>query len=151
MLRALRALRLFWTIIGSYALVWVLSRYRSERGRSRLFERAHRKNAERLATGFTELRGVFIKTGQVLSVSGTFLPTAYGEALARLQDKVPARPFAEILGRLEEAFGPDALASFGSFERTPVAAAPFFEMRVFGAPALNEPIWPTPTWNMLRL
>ena len=123
MLRALRALRLFWTIIGSYALVWVLSRYSSERRRSRRFERAHRKNAERLATGFTELRGVFIKTGQVLSVSGTFLPTAYGEALARLQDKVPARPFAEILGRLEEAFGPDALAAFGSFEETPVAAA----------------------------
>ena len=123
MLRALRALRLFWTIIGSYALVWVLSRYRPERVRRRRFERAHRKNAERLATGFMELRGVFIKTGQVLSVSGTFLPTAYGEALARLQDKVPARPFAEILGRLEEAFGPDALASFGSFERTPVAAA----------------------------
>ena len=70
-----------------------------------------------------ELRGVFIKTGQVLSVTGTFLPTAYGEALARLQDKVPARPFAEIAGRLEEAFGPNALARFGSFEPTPVAAA----------------------------
>ena len=91
--------------------------------RSRRFKRAHRKNAERLATGFLELRGVFIKTGQVLSVTGTFLPSAYGEALARLQDKVPARPFAEILGRLEEAFGADPLVGFGSFEETPVAAA----------------------------
>jgi ubiquinone biosynthesis protein len=122
-LRALRALRLFWTIIGSYALVWVFSRWSSPRVRGRRFERAHRRNAERLATGFMDLRGVFIKTGQVLSVTGTFLPSAYGEALARLQDKVPARPFAEILGRLEEAFGPDALAGFGSFEETPVAAA----------------------------
>lgn len=91
--------------------------------RGRRFERAHRKNAERLTTGFMDLRGVFIKTGQVLSVTGTFLPSAYGEALARLQDKVPARPFAEIAGRLEEAFGPDALERFGSFEQTPVAAA----------------------------
>jgi ubiquinone biosynthesis protein len=122
-LRALRALRLFWTIIGSYALVWVFSRWSSARVRGRRFERAHRKNAERLATGFMELRGVFIKTGQVLSVTGTFLPSAYGEALARLQDKVPARPFAEILGRLEEAFGAEALAGFASFEETPVAAA----------------------------
>jgi ubiquinone biosynthesis protein len=122
-LRALRALRLFWTIIGSYALVWVFSRYSSPRVRDRRFKRAHRTNAERLATGFMDLRGVFIKTGQVLSVTGTFLPSAYGEALARLQDKVPARPFAEILGRLEEAFGADALAGFGSFEETPVAAA----------------------------
>jgi ubiquinone biosynthesis protein len=122
-LRALRALRLFWTIIGSYALVWVFSRWSSEHVRRRRFERAHRKNAERLATGFMELRGVFIKTGQVLSVTGTFLPSAYGEALARLQDKVPARPFTEIAVRLEEAFGADALGRFGSFEQTPVAAA----------------------------
>jgi predicted unusual protein kinase regulating ubiquinone biosynthesis (AarF/ABC1/UbiB family) len=122
-LRALRALRLFWTIIGSYGLVWVFSRWSSAHVRSRRFERAHRKNAERLATGFMELRGVFIKTGQVLSVTGTFLPSPYGEALARLQDKVPPRPFAEIAGRLEEAFGADALERFGSFEQTPVAAA----------------------------
>jgi ubiquinone biosynthesis protein len=121
--RALRALKLFWTIIASYALVWVFSRLSSPEGRARRFEQAHRKNADRLATGFVELRGVFIKTGQVLSVSGTFLPTAYGEALAKLQDKVPARPFAEVAGRLKEAFGDDALERFGSFEQTPVAAA----------------------------
>jgi ubiquinone biosynthesis protein len=122
-LRALRALRLFWTIIASYALVWVFSRYGSQESRTQRFARAHVKNAERLAIGFMELRGVFIKAGQVLSVTGTFLPAAYGEALAKLQDKVPARPFDEIAGRLAEAFGPEALSRFGSFERTPVAAA----------------------------
>lgn len=123
MLRALRALRLFWTIIASYALVWVFSCWSSAAARTRRFDRAHRRNAERLATGFVELRGVFIKTGQVLSVTGTFLPSAYGEALAKLQDKVPARPFSEIAGRLAEAFGPAALSRFGSFEEQPVAAA----------------------------
>jgi ubiquinone biosynthesis protein len=122
-LRALRALRLFWTIIASYALVWVLSRIGGSAWRARLFESAHRKNARRLADGFVELRGVFIKTGQVLSVMGTFLPAVYGEALAKLQDKVPPRPFEEIRSRLEEAFGADALSRFGSFEETPVAAA----------------------------
>lgn len=123
MLRAFRALRLFWTIIASYALVWVFSRTATPYARKRRFERAHRVNAERLASGFVELRGVFIKTGQVLSVTGTFLPAAYGSALARLQDKVPARPFEEIYGRLEEAFGVGALTRFGSFEREAVAAA----------------------------
>jgi ubiquinone biosynthesis protein len=122
-LRALRALRLFWTIIASYALVWVFSRVGSAAWRSGLFERAHRKNARRLAHGFVELRGVFIKTGQVLSVTGTFLPSAYGEELAKLQDKVPARPFREVQARLAEAFGDDALSRFGSFDQTPVAAA----------------------------
>ena len=59
--------------------------------------------------GFARLRGVFIKMGQVLSVVGTFLPPAFGEALETLQDKVPPRPFAEIEGRLREAFGTDPL------------------------------------------
>jgi ubiquinone biosynthesis protein len=122
-LRALAALRLFWTIIASYALVWALTRVGSPAWRRARFDAAHRKNATRLASGFVGLRGVFIKTGQVLSVTGTFLPPAYGEALARLQDKVPARPFSEIRGRLVEAFGEDALSRFGSFETEPVAAA----------------------------
>jgi ubiquinone biosynthesis protein len=122
-LRAFRALRLFWTIIASYALVWVFSRIGSAAWRQGLFDRAHRKNARRLLNGFVELRGVFIKTGQVLSVTGTFLPSAYGEELAKLQDKVPARPFHEVRGRLVEAFGDGALSRFGSFDETPVAAA----------------------------
>lgn len=114
---------MFWTIIASYALVWAFSRWTSADARARRFDAAHRKNALRLVNGFVELRGVFIKTGQVLSVIGTFLPPAYGEALARLQDKVPPRPFAEIRSRLVEAFGEDALSHFGSFDQTPVAAA----------------------------
>jgi len=61
--------------------------------------------------------------GQVLSVVGTFLPSAFGEALETLQDKVPPRPFSEIEGRLREAFGPNPMARFGSFEREPLAAA----------------------------
>jgi predicted unusual protein kinase regulating ubiquinone biosynthesis (AarF/ABC1/UbiB family) len=122
-LRAFQALRLFWTIIASYALVWAFSRWSTPRVRQRRFERAHRTNAERLVSGFVQLRGVFIKTGQVLSVTGTFLPSAYGNALSRLQDNVPARPFEEIAGRLEEAFGAGALELFGTFERVPVAAA----------------------------
>lgn len=123
MLRAFRALKLFWTIIASYALVWVFARVGSASWSQALYDRAHRKNARRLANGFVQLRGVFIKTGQVLSVTGTFLPSAYGEELAKLQDKVPARPFHEVQGRLIEAFGNDALSKFGSFDETPVAAA----------------------------
>jgi len=83
----------------------------------------HKKNALRLADGFMRLRGVFIKVGQVLSVIGSFLPAAFLEALERLQDKVPARPFHEVEGRLREAFGEDPLARFESFSREPIAAA----------------------------
>jgi predicted unusual protein kinase regulating ubiquinone biosynthesis (AarF/ABC1/UbiB family) len=122
-IRSLRALILFWTVFISYGVAWTLSRFVSGERAGKIFQRAHLKNADRLATGFSRLRGVFIKMGQVLSVTGTFLPAAYGEALERLQDSVPFRPFSEIQDRLREAFGADALARFESFEREPIAAA----------------------------
>ncbi len=123
MLRSFRALLLFWTIFGSYGAHWLLGKLVGRRRMRARWERVHQKNADRLATGFTRLRGVFIKIGQVLSVIGTFLPRAYGSALEKLQDKVPSRPFKEIEGRLREALGDDALSKFGSFDRTPLAAA----------------------------
>jgi len=121
--RSLRALLLFWTIFASYGLTYARSLVVGKARRERLFEAAHKKNARRLAHGFSSLRGVFIKMGQVLGVTGTFLPPAFPEALEELQDKVPPRPFEEIEGRLREAFGSDPLARFGSFDREPIAAA----------------------------
>ncbi len=123
MLRSFRALLLFWTILLSYGGEWLLSRLLGARRSEARLARAHHRNARRLAEGFARLRGVFIKMGQVLSVVGTFLPAAFGEALVALQDKVPPRPFSEIEGRLREAFGADPLARFGSFEREALAAA----------------------------
>jgi ubiquinone biosynthesis protein len=121
--RSFRALLLFWTIILSYAWEWLLARVLSPERASQRLLRAHVRNARRLCAGFARLRGVFIKVGQVLSVVGTFLPQAFGEALETLQDQVPPRPFAEIETRLREAFGREPLARFGSFERQPLAAA----------------------------
>ena len=123
LLRSLRALILFWTVIASYAWQWCVGRLLGPERRAARLERVHKKNALRLADGFMRLRGVFIKVGQVLSVIGSFLPAAFLEALERLQDKVPARPFHEVEGRLREAFGEDPLARFESFSREPIAAA----------------------------
>jgi ubiquinone biosynthesis protein len=122
-IRSLRALVVFWTLFASYGFTWLVASISTKERASRRYERAHRRNARRLAVGFTKLGGVFIKMGQVLSVTGTFLPPAYGEALEVLQDKVPPRPFHEIEARLEEAFGENPLERFGSFDREPIAAA----------------------------
>jgi len=122
-IRSVRGLLLFWTLFASYGITWLLASFSSKERGDRLFERAHKKNARRLTRGFTRLGGVFIKMGQVLSVTGTFLPAAYGEALEALQDKVTPRPFSEIEARLHEAFGEDPLGRFGSFDREPIAAA----------------------------
>lgn len=122
-LRSFRALLLFWSIFLSYGITWLVGWVLPRAARERWWARAHDRNARRLAYGFSTLRGVFIKVGQVLSVIGTFLPKAYGQALERLQDKVPPRPFAEIQGRLREALGDDPLSKFKSFDAEPLAAA----------------------------
>ena len=114
---------MFWTIFASYGVQWLLAHVFGQKRLAARMERVHVKNARRLAQGFTRLRGVFIKVGQVLSVIGTFLPAAYGKALESLQDKVPPRPFSEIEGRLTEALGDDPLSHFETFHREPLAAA----------------------------
>jgi predicted unusual protein kinase regulating ubiquinone biosynthesis (AarF/ABC1/UbiB family) len=114
---------LFLTLFASYGLSWLLGKISGGPRHAARMERVHRRNARRLALGFTRLRGVFIKLGQMLSVIGTFLPRAYGEAMQGLQDRVPARPFDEIESRLYEAFGPNPLRHFVQFSQRPLAAA----------------------------
>jgi predicted unusual protein kinase regulating ubiquinone biosynthesis (AarF/ABC1/UbiB family) len=111
------------SILLSYGLHWLVATVFGWKRTAKRFENVHEKNAARLAHGCSELGGVFIKMGQVLSVLGSFLPRAYGRALERLQDRVPPRPFREVLGRLEEAFGPRPLELFSDFAREPIAAA----------------------------
>lgn len=123
MVRSLRALAVFFTILASYGAFYALRALLGRERTAKRLELVHERNAERLAEGCTRLRGVFIKLGQVLSVLGSFLPRAYGGALERLQDRVPPRPFHEIEGRLREALGPDALARFANLEREAIAAA----------------------------
>ncbi|MEN9578783.1 MAG: hypothetical protein RJA70_1792 [Pseudomonadota bacterium] len=123
MFRQLRAVLLFATVLGSYAWQWTLWRTSGRRFFVQRWERTHRQNAARLAAGFTRLRGVFIKFGQVVSVLAPFLPQAYGEALEKLQDAVSPRTFGEMRARLVEAYGADPLRHFREFDEVPVAAA----------------------------
>ena len=132
MIRSVRAFFLIASVLVSYGWQWLLANWLlakwvpSKGLRERLdarWTRVHDRNATRLERGFTELRGVFIKLGQVISVLGGFLPEQYRRALEKLQDQVPPRPFEEVVGRLEEAFGPRALQRYATFSQTPIAAA----------------------------
>jgi ubiquinone biosynthesis protein len=121
MFRSARAFLLIASVLAAYGVQWLLVRL-SGSFASR-WPVVHERNAQRLARGFTSLRGVFIKLGQVISVLGGFLPDQYRQALEKLQDQVPARPLEEVVGRLDEAFGPGGLERYASFSPAPIAAA----------------------------
>ncbi len=123
MTRSVRAFLLIASVLTAYAFQWLLVKLTWGRCFAGRWAAVHERCARRLRIGFTELRGVFIKLGQVISVLGGFLPGQYRQALEKLQDQVPARPFGEVIGRLEEAFGPAAIERYATFERTPIAAA----------------------------
>jgi ubiquinone biosynthesis protein len=87
------------------------------------WQRLHATNARRIARQFTELRGVFIKMGQVLSVMAPVLPPVYAQELEKLQDAVPPQPYEWMRHRLVQAWGDDPEAKFAEVDRTALAAA----------------------------
>jgi predicted unusual protein kinase regulating ubiquinone biosynthesis (AarF/ABC1/UbiB family) len=123
-LRLVRASLILSRIFSSYVLQWALGRLFSGRAWVReRWRRVHRTNAKRLYRGILQLRGVYIKMGQVLSIMGTFLPRAYGEELEGLQDQVPPHPWKEVEKTFVAALGKLPREVFASFEEKPMAAA----------------------------
>ena len=121
-----RAARAYWTtlrILAGYA--W-LGLWRPVLGPSlyaaRLVER-HRANSKRLVAAILDLKGLFIKVGQLISILTNILPPEFRAELEQLQDSVPARPPNEVTARIRKEFGkaPDEL--FAQFNPVPIASA----------------------------
>ena len=70
-----------------------------------------------------ELGPLFVKLGQILSTRPDVLPEAYIAELARLQERVPPFPFAQVRMVIKEQFDKEVEQLFRSFEEDPVAAA----------------------------
>lgn len=83
----------------------------------------HLRNAERIKVTILELKGLFIKIGQLLSIMSNFLPDEFQKPLAELQDKIPPRPFGQVRERIERELGRPPEALFARFDETPLAAA----------------------------
>jgi len=76
-----------------------------------------------LASDLEKLGPTFVKLGQVLSTRPDLLPSAYLEALTRLQDNVEPFPFTDLKRIVEEELGARLSKAFSSFEEKPIAAA----------------------------
>jgi predicted unusual protein kinase regulating ubiquinone biosynthesis (AarF/ABC1/UbiB family) len=132
--RLLRALWLVFCVFFSYALQLglqqALRRRSAQDQRSshpvwlvQRRERVHARNAARLFAGILELRGAFVKLGQVLSVMIGILPPVYRRTLEALQDQVPPRPFSDMEPAFVRSFGKPASACFRDLDPQPIAAA----------------------------
>jgi ubiquinone biosynthesis protein len=126
-LRRSRLLTVYWVtvrVLLSYFGLGVARRFRGEEAIARLTREKHRRNAIRIQAAIVDLRGLFIKVGQLISIMANFLPDAFRDELESLQDQVPPRPTEDIEARLREEFlgrGPAEL--FAEFSRVPVASA----------------------------
>lgn len=121
--RVRKAYRTAFTVMASYG--WLLLR-------RRLFGAAyyekrimalHLRNAERVKNAILELKGLFIKIGQMLSILSNFLPEAFQRPLEALQDRIPPHPIDEVRARIERELGKTPEALFAYFDPEPLAAA----------------------------
>jgi ubiquinone biosynthesis protein len=121
--RFIRAYRMVFGVSASY--LWLAVR-QAVFGRERMRDQrelCHRKNAVRIERTVLELKGLFIKVGQTLSIMTNFLPEPLTRGLEGLQDAVPPHPYDAIRERIIEEFhqGPEDI--YASFEKEPIASA----------------------------
>ena len=83
----------------------------------------HKKNARRVVKMILDLRGIFIKIGQLISALTNFLPEDFRVELEGLQDSVPSRPVSEIRSRIREELGADPSELFSTFDDEALASA----------------------------
>lgn len=124
--RSYRVRKAYWTafvVMLSYVRLHLVSKIMGKKYKEKRMVALHLKNAYRIKNAILELQGLFIKVGQLLSILTNFLPEQFQGPLEGLQDKIPARPYAEIQQRIEKEFGKKPLDLFAHFEEVPIAAA----------------------------
>ena len=124
--RSWRARKVYWaTFVIAMDYVWLMLK-------SKIFGKSyfdnhskavHIRSANRLRKVFLELRGLFIKIGQLISILSTFLPDEFRKPLEDFQDHAPERPFSEIVKRVEEELKTPWNKHFSKIEEVPLASA----------------------------
>lgn len=82
----------------------------------------HRSTGERIRLALEELGPTFVKLGQLMSMRPETVPAPLIIELRKLQNHVPALPFAEIDAVLRAELDADPATVFCEFDPTPIAA-----------------------------
>lgn len=84
---------------------------------------AHMAPPERVRCALQDLGPTFVKLGQVMATRVDLLSPEWTAELGKLQNAVPALPFADVRPQLVEDLGAEPETVFARLEETPLAAA----------------------------
>ena len=119
-----RSLRIWWLALGLLVRLWWNGQTWSYRGGAtpERVRARQRRLAGWLCSQFLGLGSAFIKLGQLLSARPDVLPADVVEEFARLQDRVPGFPFAQVEELLAQELG-DRCAEIIDLEVEPLGSA----------------------------
>ena len=107
----------------SYLKLNLVSKILGKKYYKKRIQALHLKNANRVKDTILELQGLFIKIGQLISILSNVLPDEFREPLESLQDKIPARSYAEVEQTIIRELGKTPNEIFTTFNKEPLAAA----------------------------
>jgi predicted unusual protein kinase regulating ubiquinone biosynthesis (AarF/ABC1/UbiB family) len=98
-----------WSYLGGYSEAKLASRRKIQ--------------AKWIKESLLELGPTFIKAGQLFSTRADLFPNEYVDELSKLQDRVPAFPYEQVIEIVETDLGKSVNKLFSSFDPIPLAAA----------------------------
>jgi predicted unusual protein kinase regulating ubiquinone biosynthesis (AarF/ABC1/UbiB family) len=117
----------FWSRMAPIVMEYKLIQFQKQQPRQkqqRRLEEFHAATAPKILSIILDMRGIFVKLGQIVSTVGVGLvPDAYVETLKVLQDGVPPKSYEEIARIIESTTGQRMEELFASFDETPLGAA----------------------------
>lgn len=121
--RFIRVFVVTFKILLSLGIFSLLSNLFGSNWADRKKELVYGRNARRLKKVLLSLKGIFIKIGQLISISSNFLPEYFRKDLEDLQDRIPPQPYNEIIVRIKNELGKNPSLLFAEFDKNPIASA----------------------------
>jgi predicted unusual protein kinase regulating ubiquinone biosynthesis (AarF/ABC1/UbiB family) len=97
--------------------------FASQAGRERIDEARRKADAERVTQTMGQMKGAFMKLGQMMSFIEGGIPAEYQAALKQLQQEAPPMDFALVRDTVERELGKPLERAFAHFEQKPLASA----------------------------
>ena len=115
------------TLSARVSTSWFGSRIRrlfeGKAARARIDDAQRVANAQRVADTMGQMKGAFMKLGQMVSFVTDDVPEAYQQALASLQASAPPMDFALLRDVAESELGQPLERAFARFDPVPLASA----------------------------